>query len=396
MISQLLSYDHMTLFLYFGIVSVSSILAIFSQRNLSGIYAYGMVKRVPYILSFINTSFFATFSAVGADRPNYIDIFETVTFDRILHGSEPGFELLQYVIFQITRNPEVFISVVSLWTVYNIYRGLWKFREDISLGIAVFLFTSQYYFQSFSLIRIYFASSILIRFAYLIREGKYIRYAVTIFIVCTIHYSTLFALIAYVLSFVFLKSHQLSGFKFYVLIILAIVFSIFGTDLIGMLLNFSGSAMVNKYAQFLSGINVNKLGFKWIFNVIPYILIFSFRKVFAENQRKYIAMTMAYLIIAMSISLMSYSVPVIGRGLIVLNMPILIILPLGIGMYRKYRMINSSNGILLGTRKVGIRMSYRGIKALCYLWGLVSLVVYLSGYMPIDKIDNYMFLWGKK
>ena len=57
MISQLMSYDHNTLILYFGIVMVSAILAIFAQRGLSRRYEYGVAKRIPYILSFLNTAF---------------------------------------------------------------------------------------------------------------------------------------------------------------------------------------------------------------------------------------------------------------------------------------------------------------------------------------------------
>ena len=394
MLSQLMSYDQNTILLYFGIVFVSTILAVFSQRGLSGSFDYGVSVKLPYVLSFFNSAFFVSFTTVGADRANYAYFFQGITFDRILHGSEPGFELIQFVVYQIIKNPNVFIVIICLWTVYNIYRGLWEFKNDISLGMAIFIYVSQYYFQSFSLIRIYFAASLLIRFAYLIKEEKYVKYAIVILIAVSMHYSVLFALIAYVLSFAFLKSRQLSGFKFYLLVALSIGFSTFGTGTVGLLVNFSGNAVISKYSLFLTGINGNQLGLKWIFNIIPYLLVFSFRKTFADEEKKYMSFTMAYLIIALSVSLLSYYIPVIGRGLIVLNMPILVILPLGMGMFRNKRYLYPNEYLRIGTRKIGIKMSYRGIRTICLCWGFVSLVMYLSEYVPIDKIDNFRFIWS--
>lgn len=394
MISNLLSNDHNTIALYFGIVFISTLLAYFSQRSITGAINIIRAKSIPYFLSFVNTAFFATFSGVGRDRINYIYMFNNISFERIFHGSEPGFELIQFLISLVTNNPEVFISIISLWTVINIYKGLWKYQDIISLGMAIFLFTSQYYFQSFSLIRIYFATSFLIRYAYLLREEKYIKYGIVILMALSIHYSIVFALIAYILAFVFMRSRQYSGVKFYALIIGAIIISLFGTGLFGFLLNFTGNAIISKYSLFLSNVSSTQLGFKWILNIIPYLLVYPFRTTFGDEGKKEVSLSTGYFIVALMISILSYSVPVIGRGLIVLNMPVLIILPMGFQMYRISSMQCNAADLTIGFKRIRVKISFRTIKALCIVWGIVSMILYLSEYMPVDGIDNFKFVWS--
>ncbi len=396
MISQLLKYDHATLLLYFGIVLFSSLFAHFSQRTIKQYNRSNPCSRKgPYLFSFFISSFFVTFSGVGADRINYITIFEGATLQRILHGSEPGFELIQYIFHLVIKSPEVFIGIISFWTICNIYTGLWRFKDTISLGMAIFIFTSQYYFQSFSLVRVYFAASILIRYAYLFREKNYKKYLAIILITCTLHYSVLFALIAYVLSLCIIRSNQrVSGMRFYFILAVAVVGSVFGTGMVGSLLRFSENAVISKYSSFLSQISVAGLGFKWIFNIIPYMLVFSFAHCFRTDEKKYITLNMGYMIVAVSISLLSYSVPVIGRGLIVINMPIIVILPVAMRLYWRNKLLYGYNSLSIGIGKIRVKVSYAFIQLLIVMWSIISMIIYLSEYMPIDGIDNYRFVWG--
>ncbi len=108
--------------------------------------------------------------------------FRISSFSIIQNGIEPGFHLFMIIIKIFTKNENVFLGIVALSTVVFVYKGIWDCRHELSIGFAVFIFSSQYYFQSYNLMRMYFAMSFLIAGVKLLLDGRYLRYLVLIFI----------------------------------------------------------------------------------------------------------------------------------------------------------------------------------------------------------------------
>ena len=73
---------------------------------------------------------------------------------------EPGFNLVIIIIKLFTNNDQLFLVILSLITIAFTYKGIWSYRNEISVGWAVFIYASQYYFQGYNLMRMYFAMSI--------------------------------------------------------------------------------------------------------------------------------------------------------------------------------------------------------------------------------------------
>lgn len=396
MLNNLFSYDQGTILLYSFIVAFSTLLARASKKK-AICNVYGEMIRTYdkycYFLCFVFVAFFAATNGVGADKPAYAFFFSTSSFDRILNGSEPGFELFMWLLkFIIHDNSTIFLSLFGLLTVINVFWGIWKLREKISIPWVVFIFTSQYYFQSFNLMRIYFAVSILILFAHYIFEGKYIKYVIAILVASTFHYSMLFVLLAYVMAFVLNKMLKVNfGFKLFALSGLSILFSTVAVKMITNLLVFS-NAIIYKYSGYLSNVSLSNIGIKWIFNVIPFIFtLILLRKIYKRNIL--ISITVSYFLFTLVISLLSYSVPVIGRAMIGLNLPVLVLLPMAIESFHIEAMKTGIHYVYVSIGRKTVRFSYRFMKWVMIAYFIFAYYLYLSEYVGIDMIDNFKFIW---
>ncbi len=164
-----------------------------------------------------------------------------------------------------TKNENVFLGIVALSTVVFVYKGIWDCRHELSIGFAVFIFSSQYYFQSYNLMRMYFAMSFLIAGVKLLLDGRYLRYLVLILFALCVHYSMIFVLIAYVISLIFIKIKRVSfDMKFFLSILIVVIFSYFSLSLVVNLLGMS-NIILDKYSMYLEKTVKSGLGLKWIF-----------------------------------------------------------------------------------------------------------------------------------
>ena len=147
------------------------------------------------ILSFLIVSFFATFTGVGTDRAGYIYYFgKTHLGDGNPWALEIGYRVLMDIINLVISDGKVFVGIISFITVLFMYVGIWKCRRFISLPIAVFIYVAQYYFQSYNIMRMYLAMSIMVLGAHCLFEKKYNKYYMYLIIATSIHYACFFAL----------------------------------------------------------------------------------------------------------------------------------------------------------------------------------------------------------
>ena len=91
----------------------------------------------------------------------------------------------------------------------------------------------------------------------------------------------------------------------------------------------------------------------------------------------------------LAICILSYSIPVIGRSSIVLNLPIIIILPMVIESTCKDRMV-SHKKIRFGA--LSVTNNQLIICAVTYFF--LVLYIYLFQYLFVDGIAGYTFIWN--
>lgn len=408
MINKIIQEDIKTLLLYVCLVVFATLLAFISQTKVViSVTTDKRIKKIyrktswlPYAFSFLLLTFFSCFSAVGVDREAYKIIFNTVSWsDLFTSEQEIGFNLFALLIRLFTKNAFVFLIILAFLTNYFVFRGLWRFRKKISLGLAVFIYSSQYYFQSFNLMRIYFAASILIFGAYLIFEKKYLNYFFVLLVAFLFHYSIIFAICAYVIFLVLLKMRKEAFSLKVILCILAVLLLIILMKSISsLLLRFDSLPMIKRYANYLSNISFNAIGFRWLFNILPLVLCMYLSQLF-KNGSVLRDFTLAYFTMTLLISLLAYSVPVIGRGTIVLNLPLIIILPLLLnkcneerllmGKRKEYRDLNLS--CTCGMAK--LRQVYLLAYACIAIYLILSMGIYLNEYFYLDGINFYSFIW---
>ncbi|MBK5261020.1 MAG: EpsG family protein [Peptostreptococcaceae bacterium] len=397
MFSSIWGYNHETILLYIIIVLFTTLFASMSQSKIitgtNNVLPQRVVYRFPFFISFFILVFFSCTTAVGIDRSAYAQIFRISSFGNLQNGIEPGYHLLMIIIKIFTKNENVFLGIVAFITVAFVYKGIWDCRHELSIGFAVFIFSSQYYFQSYNLMRMYFAMSFLIAGVKLLLDGKYLRYLVLILFALCVHYSMIFVLIAYVISLIFIKIKRVSfDMKFFLSILVVVIFNYFSLSLAINLLGTS-NFILDKYSMYLKETVKSGLGLKWIFNLIPYSLLLPFAK-YTNKKQLFLSIAAGYLLVTLVISIVSYSIPVIGRTLACLNMPIVIMLPIAFNSFKIKRIIRKASNVVIRIGMTRIRISYRVIYLFIYIYYAFAFLLYLDGYVGRDGIDNFQFIWN--
>lgn len=397
MLNSLLAYDYKTIILYILIVFLATLFAILSQSKI-GIHnktedAYRNNNVGYFTLSFLVLAFFAGTTGVGADREAYKYFFRISAFGHLYEYYEPGFRVLMGIVKLFTDNDQFFISLLSVMTVVLTYKGIWDCRNEISVGLAVFIYASQYYFQGYNLMRMYFAMSILIAGAKFLCKGQYIKYLIIIAFSALFHYSMIFVAIAYILGLWIMKS-KFTGInsRFCLLLLIAVISCLYAAKLVAFLLSYN-SVMAEKYSMYIENIEGTRIGFKLFFNLIPYILAMYFSR-YTNKKREILSLAGAYLIITLVVSVMSYSITIAGRILLCLHMPVMILLPMGIeGFYRR-RKQTDENRLRISVGSVTLIVSRKLMNVIVASYFAFSFILYLSGYVGLDGLDNFTFFWN--
>jgi len=385
MFREFSNFDSQTLVLYFSIVVLSTILGVLSQKKRSD----GIKFRViPFFISFILLAFFSCTNDVGIDKENYSYFYEISTIGDVYEYFEPGFRVYIAFLKFFGASSRFFLSSISFLTVLFVYKGLWDWHKEIDIGFAIFVFVSQYYFQSFNLMRMYFAISILIAGSVLFKKQKYWTYLLVCLVAMMFHYSIVFPILGY-LIFLYLKNTMPYPLKIRIVLLsfLAFLFGIVSYRLIILVAMF-----IPKYAMYAEASVTTQVGFKWIMHVIPYLFILGLSRYF-ENKRAVICLSAGYMIMTVFISLVSYFVQMIGRAIVCFNFPIIFLLPNALCLSRKDI---SKKTIFFNVGHLKIKMGRTFFIAIMTIFFLFNFILYLSEYMTLDAIDNFKFFWNTK
>lgn len=331
-------------------------------------------KRIPFGLIILTILLICVkgFSAVGRDALSgyYVGFLSADSLGTYSDASvELGYRILTIIIHNIWNNYTFFLVVLAFLTVVPVVYFTWKYRENIFMGLTLFLYTTIYYFQGLSLLRIFLAASIgLIAMDKLITKKNRSAF-IWILVAILFHTSMLVLLIPYII-FVFNKLSR--GSYVLALVIIFVFFTIYGNQIIGSL-----SGRYSVYRDTLS----NGLGFQQVMYYIPIaVLVYFGHKIqiggnFVEESTIY-KLSLALVISGFFIGEVGYIITIFGRAQVAFISLIFVI-----SYYAK-------------------RIYARDVKwgnltkLLVVVYGLARMYIYLSQYYNVDSIMPYSTIWG--
>lgn len=360
-----LVWDENTIYLYIGIVFSCCIFASISQM-MNKNRDIKIKSNFFFLLSFLVVCFFLVFRDVGADLPMYKNIYNNSDLGGdYFNGQEPGFLLLNRVLKYLNLSDSFVIGLFGFITVLLYYKSIQFFSRSINVGLAVFAFGCLYYLQSFSLIRIYLVSGIVLYASKYLVQFELKKYLIIILLTIFIHYSAVLILIPLALYWVYLKT------KIYFYLSLCLIF-VLGFAAINFL---SSIPVFARYESYISGgVMKGGIGLMQIVINIPLFFLYYYGRHKIGNTT-IMQILFVYSFSALLIGLLSYKVMMIGRSLIYYNFLFVICIPYVVRQLKikKARYISMINVIL-------------------YIYFFFRLYQYLGEYLYFDKIMPYKFI----
>ena len=377
-----------TVLLYIAIILIASLFAFFAEKYKKNNYVR---FKINYFISFIILAFFATFAGVGIDKWNYATYFVQSSWGNPSGSFEPLFVFFMLIIRTFTSDPKWFLEIVAFLTILFVFIGIYNLKNDINVGYAVFVFSTMYYLQSFNLMRIYLAMSILILFAYLIKREHYLAYFLVSCICVLIHYSCIFVVMVMILSyFLRCKFDFRLSYPMEILIgaIIVFVLTFFVSYYLPAILSLF-PAMADRYSSYLES-ESSSIGFGWLFNIFPFVIAIILAKDTNENAR---IVTETYFFMVLFLNVAGYFIAIIQRASILMS--VVSIIYIATLIYKRNESL-CSNENLISVNFVGIRLfvKFKTIKKVIICYYIFAFLLYLYQYLEIDQINNYQFIWN--
>ena len=308
---------------------------------------------------------------VGVDTLNYRESFEH-SLDKDAFGDstiEPGYRLLCGFFRTFFSYSEIYILLISGFTVYFVINTIWKYRDRINVFIALIFYVGLYYFQAMNLMRIFLAMSILLFFFHYLLEGKYIKYIIVVLLTATLHFSSLVMLVVVAMLWLYQRSKIVAIATFVSLMILLIPLSLVFGDYI----------LLARYANYASGNDSSRqVGIMLYFDYLPCFVVISYAiKNRIKNQ--WTDLLVVNTLVAFLMRFIAYYIEIAGRLGIHFSALYLILIPYFVNHIRLYH-----------------RKSYPLTLLLLVFFLLVRVHFYFIGYLAVDGIMPYSFVWDDK
>lgn len=302
-----------TIILYFCITIFCFIFASASNKKIAveG-QIYCKEHKGCFVISWIVATFFLINSHIGTDYNSYISILHSVRWDNLFGftNAEPGFKLLWLIFSKFSTDADLFLAIIKLFGISLAFSAIWKIRDEIDVGFSVLGYMCFVYFDSFNLIRMIFAVNICIfAFGKLMKE-KNTQAALLSVIAVSIHTAALFFLIAVIAYLYILRQGKIPGFRMFILVLgLSVILVCVGTLFNYLVGNFGVFRHYTKYT--LS----TDYGFSpvLILRYLPviYCVYFSWKNLEEKSKEK---IGIVFLVIAIFVSLLSYSIKTVTRA----------------------------------------------------------------------------------
>lgn len=361
-------WDIPTLSLYLFIIFSTYFISFFIIKFRFSPYG----NQINYVSLFSIFLLFWIFSAIriiGTDYPVYEEIFNASnSVDRYDYGIEPGFLWANRFVRFFTSDSRVFFATVSFTTILLVFLALIRYKTILNLPFSIFVYSTLYYFQSYSLVRIYLASAILLfSYDFLITK-RYFIFFFLFLISSSIHYSTLllllpiFGLFLYEIrkSFFYIYLFTLSFFLYVFLDHLAI-FNIF-----------------DRYSGYIEDINSSsKFGIGQIFFNGPILAMLIVARKDRTVSDRFIDVTIVFTWFCLLFGTLGYWIPTIARVNYLITFPFILFVPIFLKSIRnkwKLILVYSFGFFYLSTR----------------------LYIYFAGLAFSDGIDIYYTIFNNK
>ena len=276
---------------------------------------------------------------------------------------ELGYKFLNVIINNIFHEYWIFVLIVAIITILPIMIFIGKYRDEISVPYAVLFYVSIYFFPSFSVLRIYLASSIgLLVYISLLKKRPFLAF-LGIIIASLFHTSMLFLFIPYfLLEFRFLNRKS-------IVCILVTIFAFVYIERNSLALLFTG-----RYGGYDS-FEMATIGIQQFVYYLPLIGLFFYVKKYINepwNERVFFS----YLSVGFTFGLLGYVISIFGRSQAVF-LPIVFIVSYLVKIIEendcKYKRI---------------------IKLALVLYCIMRFWIYISEYYNIDDIMPYVNFFG--
>lgn len=202
-----------SILIYFFIIVIATILCFIAEKKIDS-----RISKFLFLCSFFIVFLFSGLRYnVGTDFGMYEEIFVYSHSSSIIrlaeiYDMEIGWIILNKLSSLIGNDPQIIFLVSSFIIIGNFYIFIFNHKDNINIGLSIFIFLTIFLIPSFNGIRQFMAMSILLYSFDYMKKKSFLKFLVVVFIASLFHATSLIMLPIY-----FLFKYKFS-FKLYLLI----------------------------------------------------------------------------------------------------------------------------------------------------------------------------------
>lgn len=269
-------------------------------------------RKVPFLLSFLILWIFIFFSKSGPDYESYYLIISRLSWNNysVFYDLEPVFNIVLLVLNGLVKgNIALTIALVKTITLVIVFLSLYIMRNRINIGLSIFCYVIWCYLESFYLLPMLFAASLIILASAIMRVyDKWFIPFLLVVLAAQIHNSAYLIVIVFFAALFLGNVSKISNIKRIVLVIGYIT----AIALSGTIFNYAVNFFSNfHYGGYQGGVQMNS-GLLWIVMYVPLFVIcyviFQY-----ESDQKLANLFFLFTITSAMFKYLSYYFAVIGR-----------------------------------------------------------------------------------
>lgn len=325
--------------------------------------------QIGLLLTEIMLIFVKGFSVCGTDLVGgyYFDFLSANSFSSFRDQTvEKGYIFLNIIIKNIYDYYWFFVLITSIISIVPVFRFIRKHSDSLDPSIALILYTSIYFFPTFSLLRIGLAAAIgVLSFDALI-EGRNKKAIFWLFVACTIHTTAILlvaVVIVYNLKKINKKTIALFGGAFFVILY-------FNKSSLS-------SLLVNRYSIYSLASSSDGIGMEQLIYLTPILVLFLLtRRLFTDEEDHIVRLNFCYIVLSFLAGMMMYLLPAMGRTYLLFT-PLIFL-------------ISNCSQRVYGINKE----KHRYVNICIVIYAIFRFYMYITQYYGADGIMPYFNLFG--
>ncbi len=356
-----------TFIFYMGVILICYLISIALRKI---VVEYPVLEKKKYIslgilVPFLLLVFVKGFITFGRDLVvgYYLNFLSAENLSEFRDKStEIGYRILNVVVHNIYNEYWFFLLVMTIMTLAPIFYLINKYRNNIDVPVAVLMYCSIFFFPSFSVFRIYIASSICLLALDAMYENKNLKALFFICLAISFHTSSAIMLIFYLI--VLFKINL----KILIMTFTAVFLLVFTqVDKISFL--FSG-----RYSLY-QGSEQTGLGFQQLLYYLPILFLILVTRKYVGNE-KINKLSLQYVVLGFFFGMMGYVVSIFGRFQ---------------GIFEGLILIVSYYTFKLKGKNKSFRLV---VDILVLVYCIIRFVFYISEYYDLDDMMPYTNIFG--